>query len=87
MSFDMASTSLRRFSACFVVSDWTSSSSRQLGDAVDQLGDLVAEQPVDLVARGVGVLDAFVQQAGRRSSRVSSRISVRMPATSTGWEK
>ena len=63
MSDDMASTSLRRFSASLVVSDWTSRRD-ELGDAVDQLGDVVAEQPGDLVARGVGVLERIVQQAG-----------------------
>ncbi len=36
----------------------------ELGDAVDQAGDVLAEQAGDLVARGVGVLDRVVQQAG-----------------------
>ncbi len=37
---------------------------RQLGDAVDQPGDLRAEQPLDLVERGDRVLDRVVQDAG-----------------------
>jgi hypothetical protein len=34
----------------------------QLGDAVDELGDLVAEPLPDLVEAGAGVLDRVVQQ-------------------------
>ena len=34
----------------------------QLGDAVDQVGDLVAEFPADVVEAGAGVLDGVVQQ-------------------------
>ena len=37
---------------------------RQLGDAVDQPGDLGAEQPLDVVERRDRVLDRVVQQAG-----------------------
>ena len=35
---------------------------RQLGDAVDQARDLLAEQLLDLLERGVGILDRVVQQ-------------------------
>ena len=38
----------------------------QLGQAFDQKPDLVAEQPVDLGAGGVGILDGVVQAAPRR---------------------
>ena len=37
----------------------------ELGDAVDQAGDLGAEQPLELGQRGAGVLDGIVQQRGR----------------------
>ena len=37
---------------------------RQLGDAVDQAGDLVAELLAHLLERGAGVLDRVVQQRG-----------------------
>ncbi len=39
----------------------------ELGDAVDQPRDLVAEQPLDVVEGGAGVLDRIVQQ--RRDDR------------------
>ena len=61
MSSDIASTSLRKFSACLVWSD-CSSMRDELGDAVDQPRDLRAEQPLDLVEGGGGVLDRVVQQ-------------------------
>ena len=63
MSDDIARTSLRRFSASLVLSDCNFEAA-ELGDAVDQAGDVLAEQAGDLVARGVGVLDRVVQQAG-----------------------
>ena len=37
----------------------------QFGQALDQKPDLMAEQAVDLGARGVGILDRVVQQRGR----------------------
>ena len=40
----------------------------QLGDAVDQLGDLLAELVADLLEAGAGVLDRVVQQ--RRAERL-----------------
>jgi hypothetical protein len=67
----MASTSLRKFSACLVRSD-CSSSARQLGDAVDQPRDFLAEALLDLGQRDAGVLDRVVQQGGR-DRRESSR--------------
>ena len=59
----IASRSLRRFSAC-AASLGDEVELLELGQAVDQRADLVAEQLVDLVARGVGVLDRVVQQRG-----------------------
>ena len=80
MSSDIASTSLRKFSACLVLVG-LQFDARQLGDAVDQPGDLGAEQPLDLVERGDGVLDRVVQQAGddRGACRASSRRGCRRP--------
>ena len=63
MSDDIASTSLRRFSASLVLSDW-SSSRDSLVTPSTRRATLVAEQAGDLVARGVGVLERVVQQAG-----------------------
>ena len=56
MSLEMATRSLRKFSACsaFLV---TRSRLLDLGEALDQRADLLAELLVDLGARDVGVLD------------------------------
>ena len=62
----IASRSLRRFSACFA-SLRDEVELLQLGQALDQRADLVAEQLVDLGARRLGVLDRVVQQ--RRDDR------------------
>ena len=61
MSSDIASTSLRKFSACLALVR-LQLEPRQLGDAVDQPGDLRPEQPLDLLERGQRVLDRVVQQ-------------------------
>ena len=57
----MASSSLRRFSAC-LASLRDQFEPLQLGQALDQHADVVAEHPVDLGAGGVGILDGVVQQ-------------------------
>ena len=59
----IASSSLRRFSAC-LASLVTRSSFLQLGQALDQRADLLAEQLVDLGAGRLGILDGVVQQRG-----------------------
>ena len=52
---------LRRFSACrFVLGG--ERQPRELGHALDQLGDLFPEHPRDLLASDIGVLDDVVQQ-------------------------
>ena len=57
----MASRSLRRFSAC-LASLVTRSSFFELGQALDQRADVLAEHLVDLGAGGGGILDGVVQQ-------------------------
>ena len=57
-----------------------------LGEAIDESADLLAELLVDLGAGDVGVLDHVVQQGGRMVAS-SSLSSVRIAATSRGWEK
>ena len=58
----------------------------QLGQPLDQLADLGAEQLVDLGAGGGGVLDRVVQQRDRDRGVVEC-MSVRIAATSSGCEK
>ena len=60
-SAEMASSSLRRFSAC-ASSRETRLQPLDLGQAIDDGADLGAEQLVDLGAGRVGVLDGVVQQ-------------------------
>ena len=64
MSSDIASRNLRRFSAARSVSDLRLDL-RQLGDAVDHPRDIVAEQLLDLLGGGDGVLDRVVEDRGR----------------------
>ena len=59
----MASSSLRRFSACFASRD-TRSSRLSLVSPSTSCADVLAEQLVDLGARRVGILDRVVQQRG-----------------------
>ena len=59
----MASSSLRKFSACWACLV-TKSSLLELGQAVDQAADLLAEHLVDLIAGDGGVLDRVVQHRG-----------------------
>ena len=47
---------------------------RQLGDAVDQLGDLVAELAPQLVELDLGVLDDVVQERGRDRLLVQAEL-------------
>ena len=46
---------------------------RELGDAVDQTRDFVAEQLLDVVDGGVGVLDNIVQKRRRHGGRVGAQ--------------
>ena len=46
----------------------------ELGQALDQAADVVAEQPVDLGARGVGILDRVVQQRRRDGGVVELEV-------------
>jgi hypothetical protein len=58
----------------------------ELGDAVDHARDILAEQALDVLGRGDGILDRVVEN--RRAIVSASRCrSVRMPATSIGWLK
>ena len=57
-----------------------------LGQPVDQRADLVAELSLDLAVGGGGILDHVVQQRGGDGG-VVELSSVRMAATSSGWEK
>ena len=85
MSLEMATSSLRKFSACSAFFD-DEIELLDLGQAVDQRADLRAEQLIDLGAGGVGVLDHVVQKR-RGDGRVVELSSVRMAATSSGCEK
>ncbi len=58
----------------------------ELGDPVDQPGDVLAEQLLDLLRRRERVLDRVVEDRGAIVWSSSFR-SVRMPATSIGWLK
>ena len=57
----IASSSLRRFSACLALAR-DQLQPFQLGEPFDQRADLVAEHIVDLGARRLGILDGVVQQ-------------------------
>ena len=59
----MASSSLRKFSACCACLV-TKSSLLELGEAVDQTADLLAEGLVDVRARDRRILDRVVQHGG-----------------------
>ncbi len=61
MSLEMATSSLRKFSACSAFLD-DEVEALDLGQAVDQRADLGPEQLVDLGPRDGGVLDHVVQQ-------------------------
>ena len=63
MSSLSASRNLRRFSAARSFSDWASIL-RQLGHAVDEAGDVLAEQLLDLFGGGERVLDRVVEDRG-----------------------
>ena len=80
----MPRRNLRRFSAalssrglCFDLTE--------LGDAIDEPGDILAEQSLDLLGRCESVLDGVVKYRCRDRLVASSFRSVRIPATSMGW--
>ena len=81
----MASTSLRRFSASLVVSDWTS----RRESLVTPSTSLAMSSPNSRVisSRVASVSSSVSCSRPVTIDEVSSRISARMPATSTGWEK
>ena len=84
MSPDMASRNLRRFSAARWLS-LCASILRELGDAVDQPGDVLAEQLVS-ISSGVATVSSIVSWRMAVTIVSSSRWrSVRIPATSIGW--
>ena len=47
---------------------------RELGDAVDEEGDLVAELALDVVVGGERVLDHVVEQAGADAGGVEAQL-------------
>ena len=69
----MASISLRKFSACLVRSE-NNFQLGQLGDAVDQIGDLLAEIRLDVLIGGERVLDRVVQQRGDDGGHVELEV-------------
>ena len=72
-SSEMASSSLRRFSACSAfLRDEVEL--LDLGQALDELADVGAEQLVDLGAGRVGVLDRVVQQRDRDRRLVELQV-------------
>ncbi len=85
MSSDMARTSLRKFSACFV---WSDCSSMR-----DSLVTPSTRRPISgpnrrSISSSVATVSSTV--SWRRPVMIeapSSFICARMPATSTGWEK
>ena len=83
MSRAIASSILRKFSACRS-SRVESRDLAELGDAVDEERDLLAEQLAELLDGRAGVLDAVVQQARRRRLATSSLSSAMIRATASG---
>ena len=73
MSRAIATTILRKFSACrssFEVKLIL----RELGDAVDEEGDLAAELALDVVRGRERVLDDVVEEAGADAGRVEREL-------------
>ncbi len=64
---------MRKFSACFELVG-LQFEARQLGDAVDQTGDLGTEALLDVAERRDGVLDRVVQQPGRHRGGVELHL-------------
>ena len=63
MSSTIASSILRKFSACRSSLD-ENADGADLGDALDDVGDFGAEQLLDALDGGQGVLDDVVEEAG-----------------------
>ena len=85
MSDDIARTSLRRFSASLVLSDCTS---RRLSLVTPSTRRATLSPNRRAISSRVASVSSIV--SCRRPvtiEAVSSFISARMPATSTGWEK
>jgi len=82
MSSTMASSILRKFSACrcSLVENGIALS---LGDALDQVRNLRPEQLLDALDRGERVLDHVVEQARDDRRRVQAEVGERY-ATSSG---
>ena len=83
----MATIILRKFSACFSSCGVAGGELGELGDPVDQLGDLLAEELGDLLAGGEGVLDGVVEQPGDDRGLVELAARRGCPATSSGWTR
>ena len=86
MSRAIATTILRKFSACrssFEVKLIL----RELGDAVDEEGDLVAELALDVRRSVASVSSTTSWRSPAQTLAVSSLSSVMIPATLAGWMK
>ena len=85
MSDDIASTSLRRFSASLVLSDCISSRRRLVTPSTRRA--MSSPNRPAISSRVASVSSSVSCSRPVTIEAVSSRISARMPATSTGWEK
>ena len=74
----MASSSLRRFSACSAFLE-TRSSFLELGQALHQPAHVGAEQLVDLLARGRRVLDRVVEKRHRNGRFIQMHVGEESP--------
>ena len=83
MSSTIASSILRKFSACRSSLD-ENGIALILVTPFDDVGDLGAEQLLDALDRGQRVLDDVVEQAGG-DGHASSFMSARKSATASGW--
>ena len=81
----MASTSLRRFSASLVLSDWTSSRDSLVTPSTSRA--TLSPNIRAISSRVASVSSSVSCSRPVTIDEVSSFISARMPATSTGWEK
>ena len=73
MSSTIASSILRKFSACRSSLD-ENGNGADLGDALDDVGDFGAEQLGDALGRGQRVLDDVVEQAGGDGHHVQLHV-------------
>ena len=85
MSDDIASTSLRRFSASLVLSDCTSSAASLVTPSTSRA--TLSPNRRAISSRVASVSSIVSCSRPVTIEAVSSFISARMPATSTGWEK